>query len=120
MEKIENPDVIIGLENSVGLMPHYLGFLRDIEVQNKLILIITQQLEEAKIKEARDVSSLKIVDYPQIPEYKVRPKRIFLCAAIISVYMTFVVMILIFHYFFQVHISKTSLFNEIINDFKKR
>lgn len=120
LESVKKPNVIIGLENSIELMPEYLDFLRDVEVQNKLILIITQQLEEAKIKEARDVSSLKIVDYPFVPEYKIRPKRILLCVGVFSVYMLFVFTLLLFHYFYQSYLLKSSLFNEIINASKSK
>ena len=87
--KEKDPDILIGFEKSAEMFPHYTNFLREIEVQNKLILLLTQQLEEAKLKEARDISPLKIVDSPFIPEYKARPKRILLCIGIVGVYLIF-------------------------------
>jgi len=82
MEKQSTPDVIIGLEKSAEVLPQYTNYLREVEVQNKLILLLTQQLEEAKLKEARDISSLKVIDPPFIPEYKSRCVECGSCALV--------------------------------------
>lgn len=120
MEKTKKPDVMIGLEKSAEMMPRYTDFLRDIEVQNKLILLLTQQLEESKLKESRDISALKIIDMPFVPEYKIRPKRIFLAVGIVGVYFVFLIMGIFSLYFYKTFIRETVLFNEIISIFKQR
>lgn len=119
MEKQTAPNVIIGFEKSADMLPRYTNYLRDIEVQNKLILLLTQQFEEAKLKEARDISPLKVVDLPFVPEYKARPKRILLCIGIVGVYLFFLFLLLFLHYFYTQFIAKTPLYHEIHSIFKR-
>ncbi len=119
LEKSSDPDVFIGLVKSADLAPIYKEFLRGIEVQDRLILLLTQQLEEARLKEARDFSSLKIIDPAFVPEYKVRPKRLVLCVVIFSVYMIIVLSLIILHHVFITYIVNTKLFNELLKVFKK-
>lgn len=120
MEKQTEPDVVIGFEKSAEMFPQYTNYLREIKVQNKLILLLTQQLEEAKLKEARDISPLKIVDLPFVPEYKARPKRILLCVGIVGVYLIFLFSIIFLQYVYIEFIRKTSLYHEIISIFKRQ
>jgi capsule polysaccharide export protein KpsE/RkpR len=90
IETSENPEVMPSLEASTKLVPQYANLLQDIEVQNQLILFITRELEQAKIKEAKNVSGLLVSDPPFVPEYKARPKRMSIMAALICIYMLFV------------------------------
>jgi len=119
MELKKSPDVIMGLEKSTEVMPVYTNLMRDLEVQNKIIILLTQQLEEAKLKEAKDISKLLVIDPPYLPKYKIRPKRALLAIEIVSVYLFFTVFIMIFSIFYTSFIKKTSLYAEIINSFKK-
>ena len=119
MEKLSSPDVIIGLEKSTEMLPKYTNYLRDVEVQNKLILLLTQQLEEAKLKEARDISSLKVIDPPFIPEYKARPKRAYLAIGIVFIFMAFMFFVLFLQHFYSSFIKRSHLFYEIVNTFFK-
>ena len=48
---------------------------REVEIQNTLFAFLTQQYEEAKIKEAKDTPTVQILDYPQIPYLKSAPSR---------------------------------------------
>ena len=48
---------------------------REVEIQNTLFVFLTQQYEEAKIKEAKDTPTVQILDYPQIPYLKSAPSR---------------------------------------------
>lgn len=120
IENMQQPDVAIGLFKSAELLPTYTNFIRDIEVQNKLIVLLTQQLEEAKLKESRDVSSLKIIDQAFRPEYKARPRRLLLCAAIFSVFFIFLLIIMFGYHFFYSYVTKTPLYYEISNYLKKQ
>ncbi len=120
LEKQPTPNVLIGLEKSADIAPVYTCFLRDIEVQNKLNLLLTQQFEEAKLKEAKDISSLKIVDPAFIPEYKVRPKRIYLCVGIVAIYMTVLFSVVFLQLFYINYLKKSSLFHEITNLYKSK
>ena len=60
---------------------------REVEIQNTLFVFLTQQYEEAKIKEAKDTPTIQVLDYPQKPYQKSAPKRViilFICLFISS------------------------------------
>ncbi len=48
---------------------------RDLEVQNTLFMYLTQQYEEAKIKEAKNTPTIQVLDYAEIPDKKYKPSR---------------------------------------------
>ena len=68
---------------------------REVEIQNTLFVFLTQQYEEAKIKESKDTPTVQILDYPMIPELKSAPKRmiIVLICMIISFFINVLVVL---------------------------
>lgn len=50
--------------------------MRDVTIQEKLYELLTEQYEQAKIQEAKDTPTISVLDYPRVPEYKIRPKRL--------------------------------------------
>lgn len=48
---------------------------RDVRVQEQVFALLTAQLEEAKIQEARDVATVEVLDRAVVPEQRVRPRR---------------------------------------------
>jgi uncharacterized protein involved in exopolysaccharide biosynthesis len=50
--------------------------VRNVAVQEKLFQLLTEQYEQAKIQEAKDTPTISVLDYPRVPEFKIRPKRI--------------------------------------------
>ena len=60
---------------------------REVEIQNTLFVFLTQQYEEAKIKEAKDTPTVQILDYPQIPHQKSAPKRVLILIICLSISM---------------------------------
>ena len=69
---------------------------REVEIQNTLFVFLTQQYEEAKIKEAKDTPTVQILDYPQKPQLKSAPKRILIL--IFCIIITFFVNVLFILY----------------------
>jgi len=69
--------------------------IRDVEVQNKLYAFLTQQYEEAKIKEAKDTPTVQVLDYAILPQLKYKPSRARVCiigfvlSAVFSMYYTY-------------------------------
>jgi uncharacterized protein involved in exopolysaccharide biosynthesis len=53
----------------------YARLQRDVLIQNKLFTLLTQQLEHAKIEEAKDETAFQVLDEAIPPEKRVRPKR---------------------------------------------
>ena len=69
---------------------------REVEIQNTLFIFLTQQYEEAKIKEAKDTPTVQILDYPQKPQLKSAPKRVLIL--IFCIIITFFVNVLFILY----------------------
>ena len=85
MNELEYGGTVIGLEKS-NLFPvlaeipelgvELIRLKREVEIQNTLFVFLTQQYEEAKIKESKDTPTVQILDYPKIPNLKSGPKRV--------------------------------------------
>ena len=53
-------------------------YLRDVRKFETLNGLLTEQFEEARINEVRDVATVDVLDPPVVPERKSRPKRVLL------------------------------------------
>lgn len=101
IEQTENPDIFIGFEKSVKLNPEVNRYEKDIMVQERLLLLLSEQLEDAKIAEAKNLSVLRLIDFPYVPEYKIRPRRAILMGSIVTAYMTLLTLLLFIVYIFK-------------------
>ncbi|MBD3315986.1 MAG: hypothetical protein GF344_09380 [Chitinivibrionales bacterium] len=120
MEQDGSSDVVVGLERSANLIPKQVDYERRITIQNKLLVLLSQQLQEAKIQEARDISTLKVVDPAIVPLYKARPKRLQILVGGVGVYTIFLFMALYFQFLYKTHLKDTYLVNELRKMFKRR
>jgi len=64
---------------------NYLRLKREVEIQNKILTTLIPLLEQAKIEEKRDTPTVLIMDPPNVPDKKARPKRM-----VITAIMTFI------------------------------
>jgi len=94
-EKKNEYAVLPSLNISSELMPRYTDLYRSLEVQNQINLLLTRELEQARLQEARDVSPLMLIDPPYKAEYKSRPKRVKIVVAMTLGYMFFLIFIII-------------------------
>ncbi len=101
IEQTDNPDIFLGFEKSVKLNPEVNRYEKDIMVQERLLILLSEQLEDAKIAEAKNLSVLRLIDFPYVPEYKIRPRRAILMGSIVATYM-----ITLFLLLFTVYIIK--------------
>jgi uncharacterized protein involved in exopolysaccharide biosynthesis len=61
---------------TVPLLRYELGQLyRDRNIRETDLLLLMQRLEMAKVNEARDTSAFQILDHPEVPTFKSRPRR---------------------------------------------
>ncbi|MBN1576863.1 MAG: hypothetical protein JW913_09940 [Chitinispirillaceae bacterium] len=111
-------DVLPSLERATKLLPEYFNLFRDLEVQEKLILLLTKEYEQAKLQESKDVSPLIILDVPMVPEYKSKPKRILLMAMIIVPYMAALFFFLLAQEYFRIHVRTSPAFQSILEELK--
>jgi capsule polysaccharide export protein KpsE/RkpR len=87
IERDTLPDVFPGFARYSKIFPEYINLVRDIEVKQYLIRFLIKEAEQAKLQEEKSVSNLIIIDPPTVPEYKSRPKRVFLMGKIIVAYL---------------------------------
>lgn len=92
----------IGSAPSIGI--EYLRKLREFKTQEALFEQLTRQYELAKLNEARDVSSLQVLDEAVVPTVKSKPKRaqLVLLATITAFFCS------IFLVFIREYVSKLS------------
>ena len=102
MNELEHGRDLIGLEKS-NLFPvlsdipelgvELIRLKREVEIQNTLFVFLTQQYEEAKIKESKNTPTVQILDYPVIPKLKSAPKRMII--VIICLTISFFINVLV-------------------------
>lgn len=72
-------DGLSGAAPSLGELPE-LGvelarLMREVEVQNGVYYLLSQELESAKIQEARDTPTVQVLDEPRPADKRTRPRR---------------------------------------------
>jgi tyrosine-protein kinase Etk/Wzc len=70
-----NGIVLAPLASMPALALEYVRLARDVEVLNTVYLFLVQELETAKIQEAKDTPTVQILDAPTRPEIRTRPIR---------------------------------------------
>jgi uncharacterized protein involved in exopolysaccharide biosynthesis len=120
LEAQETPDAVPSLQSTARLLPEFVNQKRDNEIQNQIILFLSRELEQAKIKEQRNVSSLIVTDPAFVPEYKARPKRLTIMAIIVSVYMCFVLLCILAIEIYRIQLSDSRMIHSIKESFRKK
>ncbi|MBT1073023.1 GumC family protein [Pelotalea chapellei] len=97
-------DVIPSMGNVPTLGVEYVRKLRDLKIQEALFEQLTKQYEVAKLTEAKDSSSLQILDDAVAPARKSKPKRLII--VLLTTATAFFASVFIV--FFQEYLSKLS------------
>jgi len=87
LERNRKPDLMPGLDNSLGLANRYADLFLEVEAYTSVIKLLRQQYEQACIQEAKSIPSLKIIDYAKVPQKKYKPKRSIIVIVLVSIYM---------------------------------
>jgi len=87
LETNQKADVLPGLDYSVDIAYKYLGMVKELETLTKLELLLRQQFEEAKIKDARRAPIVRVIDKAVPPQWKNSPKKVFVVLIIVGLYM---------------------------------
>ncbi|MEZ4600796.1 MAG: Wzz/FepE/Etk N-terminal domain-containing protein [Syntrophotaleaceae bacterium] len=74
-------DIFIATSAVPELGIQYARVLRDFKVQETLLELLTQQYEVAKINEAKNTSTIQVLDDAIVPDKKTKPKRSLLVLA---------------------------------------
>lgn len=77
---------LAALDRQIDSLPpltmQYARLLRDLKVQEQVFALLVGQYEEAKIREARDVPTVEILDAATVPQRRSRPIRWLFCTSI--------------------------------------
>ncbi len=65
---------------------NYYRRYRDVQIFNKVLEFILPQYEKARLDEAKDTPNVQLLDFPQVPERKAKPKRAYVVLAITFLY----------------------------------
>lgn len=102
VEKIKstsNEEYDLSLNKAPEIAIGYLRLQRNLEIQNKILTTLIPLYEQAKLQEKKDTPSLLIIDSPNVPDKKSKPKRLIIIG--VSVFLGFVfVYIFLFIYTF--------------------
>jgi tyrosine-protein kinase Etk/Wzc len=79
------------LKGGPEILINYMRLTRNVEIQSKLIAFILPVYEQAKLEEKRDTPSVIVLDQPNFPEVKAKPKRVtsILITMLISLFLTY-------------------------------
>ncbi len=73
-----NSDIIIPFEKMPDVGMEYMRLYRNLLLQTKIVEFLAIQYEQAKIQEAKDTPTLLVLDKARVPEWKAKPKRLFI------------------------------------------
>lgn len=71
----EEGKIFIPFKKFPELMVEYLRLRRDLEAQNKIFELLTEQLELARLMETKDTPTIQVLDHAVVPLKKAWPKR---------------------------------------------
>ena len=70
---------LIGYDRDLpGMLQEYLRLQRGVRIQSEVFVFITTRYEESKLREARNIPTINILDYPDVPDIRTAPRRSFL------------------------------------------
>lgn len=120
IESDVTPAVVPSLKLSARLLPEYSNLVRETEVENAVILMLSKQLEDARLQEAKDISSLVVVDPPYFPEYKARPKRTIIVAMFIIIEHLFLFLLLCYRFYYSTVLRNNDNFRSLLQAMKNK
>lgn len=82
LEGNESMSIFLEYENIPDIGIRQLRAQRELELQSEIFKFLTQQLEEARLREKRETPTLQILDHPQVPDKRTSPKRTFLVLSV--------------------------------------
>jgi uncharacterized protein involved in exopolysaccharide biosynthesis len=112
-------NVLPSLELSAKLLPAYSNLSRETEVENQVIVLLSRELEQARVQESRNVSLLTVIDPPFVPVNKARPKRLFSMLLIfISLHLA-IILALAYRYYYLTYITSNKNFFSLMQLIKR-
>ncbi len=79
IEEMQNEDYQknnLNLKNAPDRVLNFIRLKRDVEIQNKILTTVIPLLEQAKVEEQKQTPTVIVLDKPDIPDLKKKPKRL--------------------------------------------
>jgi len=106
--------VIPGVGNAPGIGVEYVRRLREFKIQEALFEQLTKQYELAKINEARDSSSLQVLDEAVVPSKKSKPRRsLIVVLATVSAFFCSILVVFIQEYLAKLSAEDAAILHEM-------
>lgn len=88
---------VLGLKGSPEVIMNFLRLKRDVEIQNKILTTIIPILEQSKIEEKKETPTVLVLDPPNVPDKKAKPKRAYIVAGAVFLagFLTYLYFVLI-------------------------
>lgn len=116
----KDPSVLPSLGFSAKLLPQYTNLIRETEVRNGVILMLERELEQARLQESKNITSLVVVDPPYVPEYKARPKRLILLGLTLVIEHLFLLLLLLYLFYYSRIFKNNESVQSLLNAMKSR
>jgi capsule polysaccharide export protein KpsE/RkpR len=98
---ITNESFLMRFDKAPELALEYVRLLREVEIKSKLLEYLIPIYEKAKIDEMKDTPSLLVIDEPQVPEYKSKPKRAYIVIGAFLFSLMFSLAVVLFRNYYQ-------------------
>lgn len=90
------------LKGTPDIVMNYFRLTRNVEIQNKILTYILPIFEQAKIEEKKETPSILVLDPPNVPEKKVKPKRFTnVLISMVSSFIILAIILLLYETFFK-------------------
>jgi len=114
-------DVIPAVGNIPALGVEYVRKMRELKTQEAIFEQLTKQYEVAKINEAKDTSSLQVLDEAVVPLRKSKPRRsLIVIFAAVTAFFVSIFIVFIQEYFSKLPPEDASIIREIRDSFRFR
>lgn len=74
-EGIKSVSAVPGVGSVPELGQQYLRLMREFKIQESMTELLTKQYEMAKISEAKDASTIQVLQKARVPDKKIKPKK---------------------------------------------
>jgi uncharacterized protein involved in exopolysaccharide biosynthesis len=114
-------DVIPAVGNIPALGMEYVRKMRELKTQEAIFEQLTKQYEVAKINEAKDTSSLQVLDEAVVPLKKSKPKRsLIVILATVTAFFASIFIVFIQEYFSKLPPEDAAIIRDIRNSLRFR
>lgn len=117
---IDSSSFMIPFSKVPDLGMQYAFLTKDLEVYKAIYTLLYQQVEQARIQEKKDTPTLRILDYPNLPDKKSKPQRrlIVLLAAMLSALVSFFLIFFV-EYLNKLKETDNQKYNKIIESWQQ-